>query len=337
MEMLEHGGRLDQMISHYGGRRDEWLDLSTGINPDPYRLPELADEMWHRLPERSLIKETLAAARDFYGVPGKAGIVAAPGTQSLIQLLPGVLPAGPVAVVSPTYGEHAHSFRKAGRDVVEIAAPADLPDDCVVAVVVNPNNPDGRVFSVPELSNVRQRLVDRGGCLIVDEAFADCGEVDSIVCETTKRGLVVLKSFGKFFGLAGMRLGFAVCETVLAGRLESGLGPWAVSGPALAVARQALGDVAAISCLRRSLLRNSGMLRDLLQAAGLEIAGSSPFFMLVDHPQAAELHEGLCRQRIHVREFDYAPRWLRFGLPGSDAQRNRLGSVLADLLPGLSG
>ncbi len=337
MDVLEHGGRLDRMVGQYGGRRDTWLDLSTGINPVPYELPVLADDVWRRLPERTLLDETLVAARNFYGVPDSAGIAAAPGTQSLIQLLPDLLPAGPVAVVSPTYGEHAHSFRQDGRSVVAVGALADIPGDCAVAVVVNPNNPDGRVFSVPELLKIRKRLADRGGCLIVDEAFADCGDVQSIVSETAAPGLVVLKSFGKFFGLAGLRLGFVVADAALAARFETRLGPWAVSGPALAVAHKALRDVAAVTAIRRSLRDNSRTLEDLLRTSGLEIAGCTRFFTLVDHPKAADLHEGLCRRGIYVRKFEYAPRWLRFGLPPSDRQHRRLADALTHLLPGLSG
>lgn len=337
MEVLEHGGRLDRMVGLYGRRRDTWLDLSTGINPVPYEVPVLADDVWRRLPERTLLDETLVAARDFYGVPDNAGIAAAPGTQSLIQLLPDQLPAGAVAVVSPTYGEHAYTFRQAGRTVAEIEALAEVPGDCTIAVVVNPNNPDGRVFSVPELLKTRKLLADRGGCLIVDEAFADCGDVQSIVSEITAPGLVVLKSFGKFFGLAGLRLGFAIADATLTARFETRLGPWAVSGPALAVARKALTDVAAVAAIQQSLLRNSGLLQGLLQTAGLEIAGSTPYFTLVDHPKAPELHEGLCRRGIYVRKFEYAPRWLRFGLPATERQHGQLADALTHLLPELSG
>lgn len=333
---LEHGGGLDRIIAHFGGERSFWLDLSTGINPAPYGMPALTDDLWHRLPERTLLDQTLEAARDFYGVPGMAGILAAPGTQSLIQLLPGVLPAGPVAVLSPTYGEHAYSFRHAGRAVVEIEALADLPGDCTVAVVVNPNNPDGRVFSAPELLEIRKRLAGRGGCLIVDEAFADCGEVQSTCSQTAQPGLVVLKSFGKFFGLAGLRLGFAIADVHLVARLETRLGPWAVSGPALAVAQKALTDVAAVAAIRRSLCDKSRSLENLLRATGLNIAGSTRFFILTDHPEATQLHQGLCRHGIYVRKFEYAPRWLRFGLPASDRQFRRLEGALTDLLPGLS-
>lgn len=335
MQKLEHGGGLDRVIAQYGGPRCSWLDLSTGINPVPYELPELKDDLWQRLPEDALFDRALAAAREFYGVPDDAGIVAAPGTQSIIQLLPHLLPAGTAAVVSPTYGEHVHAFSRAGRPVSQIKALADLPGDCALAVVVNPNNPDGRTISVRELSNARERLAKRGGCLVVDEAFADCGAVQSVVAQTGTPGLVVLKSFGKFFGLAGLRLGFAVADAVTSEKFEARLGPWAVSGPALAVASSALCDGAAIQRIRRSLRANSDSLEGLLRAAGLVIAGRTRFFVLVEHPNATELHADLCSRGIHVRRFDYAPRWLRFGLPASAAQRERLADTLADVLPGV--
>ncbi len=333
MSMIEHGGGLDRMVERYGGPRNSWLDLSTGINPTAFDVPALPVKLWNRLPVRSLHDDALAAARGFYGVPDASGIVAAPGTQSLIQLLPELLPAGSVAVVSPTYAEHAQSFIRAGRRVVEISALSDIPDDCAVAVVVNPNNPDGRIHSASVLAAAHEKLAARGGWLIVDEVFPDAGVCEGVVPETPKNGLIVLKSFGKFFGLAGVRLGFSISNIALAGRIENRLGPWPVSGPALEIARRAFAGFEAVAMLRNGLRESSELLEGVLRTSGLEIAGRTRFFVLISDPKASELHEGLSRLRIYVRKFDYAANWLRFGLPASDEQRLRLSVALGELVP----
>lgn len=325
---IEHGGALDLAVARHGGRREDWLDLSTGINPDFPPLPDIPAEAWTRLPEASDLADALAAARTFYGVPDGAGIVAAPGTQALIQLLPELAPRGPVAIVSPTYGEHAHCFARAGREVVEVPGIDALPAGCAVAVAVNPNNPDGSILLAEALVEAAGTLRARGGMLVVDEAFAEAGDAESMVPAAAGGGLVVLRSFGKFFGLAGLRLGFAVAEPDLARRIADRLGPWAVSGPALHVASVTLGDAGRIAEIRRRMAENATRLEAVLAGNGLAVAGRTRLFALVEDARAQRIYEELCRRHILVRRFGDRPHWLRFGLPGSDAARSRLDAAL---------
>jgi hypothetical protein len=170
---IEHGGALDKAIARFGGMPGDWLDLSTGINPEHYPLPDIPAEVWNRLPDDRLLLGTCKLARDYYGLPEGAPIVAAPGTQALIQIIPSLTKPATVAILTPTYQEHAVSFAASGWQVVECAGIADIPDNATVAVIVNPNNPDGRVIAADELLALARTLGARGGFLVVDEAFAD--------------------------------------------------------------------------------------------------------------------------------------------------------------------
>ncbi len=325
---IAHGGDLDVAERRFGVPAAGWLDLSTGINPAPYPLPEIAPESWRRLPQAAAEAGLIEAARACYGAPAAAGLVAAPGTQALIQLLPRFRPPGPVAVLGPTYAEHAHVWAAAGHDVVETATLAQA-SAAAVAVLVNPNNPDGRVIGADELEEARRALARRGGWLVVDEAFADCDPTVSMAAAAGRPGLILLRSFGKFFGLAGLRLGFALAEPVLARRLQDGLGPWAVAGPALEIGRTALADRDWIEATRARLAAAAARLDRLLAEFGLAVVGGTSLFRLAETPDAAALHEGLARHGILTRVFDGRPGLIRIGLPGADLNFDRLAAALA--------
>ncbi|PYE90024.1 threonine-phosphate decarboxylase [Phyllobacterium leguminum] len=234
--VIEHGGALDRAIARFGGNQADWLDLSTGINPEAFPLPEITPEVWNRLPDEALLDKALAAARSYYSVADGAFIVAAPGTQALIQIVPELTQPGEVAILSPTYQEHHAAFARAGWAVLSCPDIGSIPATAKAVVVVNPNNPDGRIVPGDELLGLAQKLGAHGGFLIVDEAFADAHPEVSIAGQAGGDHLIILKSFGKFFGLAGLRLGFAISGAGIAKRLSERLGPWAVSGPALAIA-----------------------------------------------------------------------------------------------------
>ena len=220
-----------------------WLDLSTGVNPRPWPVPaDLPTDIWQRLPSRADEEALIAAARQAYAVPAGAGIVAAAGTQSLIQWLPQLASGGPVAIVEPTYNEHAPAWRVAGHEVIARADLDDLPPAIRHVVVVNPNNPDGRVMSRAALARTAALVKERGGWLVVDEAFADVEPETSVIESCADWPVVVLRSFGKFYGLAGLRLGFAVAPLQIARQIAPALGPWACSGPALTIGAAALRD-----------------------------------------------------------------------------------------------
>ncbi len=329
---MQHGGDPGDAQTDLSRPDLAWLDLSTGINPHPWPVPDaLRDVGWTRLPSRADRERLIWAARTAYGVPPGLAIAAAPGTQSLIQWLPRIAPEGVSAVLGPTYGEHAAAWRLAGRAVMEIEGLAAWPDGARHLVVVNPNNPDGRVIPRADLIVAARTCAARGGWLVVDESFADADPVQSLVGHAGDLPVVVLRSFGKFYGLAGLRLGFAVALPRIADALERALGPWAVSGPALAIGAAALADRAWADVMRARLREEAPALDGVLAAAGLVPAGGTSLYRLVRHPRATAIHAALAGERIWVRRFDWAEDLLRFGLPPDQAglERLRLGLAMA--------
>ena len=309
-----HGGNLAAAERRFGpAPASGWMDLSTGINPFPY--PHIAFERsaLTRLPDSAALERLLAAARRYYRLPDGAGIVAASGTQQIIQLLPHLLTGNRVFIAGPTYSEHELSWRRAGRTIMA-AGPADI------AVVVNPNNPDGRI---PD-------GLPKAGIVIVDEAFADVTPQTSLVGKATDGTTIVLKSFGKFFGLAGLRLGFCIGAPPFTEKLAEELGSWAVSGPALEIGERAISDQAWIAAMRDNLAAARWDLERVLSAAGLAIVGGTDLFCLTDSPVAPSIYNHLGRSGILVRAFADHPTWLRFGLPGSKANLARLEAALGD-------
>jgi len=329
-----HGGDLDRAAARYGHPADGWIDLSTGINPESYPLPEVSSDSWTRLPQASALTALQDAAADAYGARGADLIACAPGTQALIQLLPRVLGAERVAVLGPTYTEHAAAWRAAGIPTDEAA---DLPPPDRSLVLVNPNNPDGRAVDPERLAAWAETAASAGHWLIVDEAFADVRPDLSLVPAMPLANVVILRSFGKFHGLAGLRLGFAVAAPGTARRFEAGLGPWAVSGPALEIGARALADHAWAERERTRLAERMARLRELLSGAGAEVVGGTDLFVLVDYGAAAALYDQLAGAGILIRRFAGNPRWLRFGLPGPEDAWNRLATSLAVFAAGASG
>lgn len=328
-----HGGDLATARALFPEAPQPWLDLSTGINPIPYPLPALPLSLWTRLPGADDEAALIAAARAAYRVPDHAGIVAAPGTQILIELLPRLAPAGPVAILGPTYAEHGHAWRKAGAAVAEVASPAQIGAAATV-VLVNPNNPDGRVLPRDLLARLARHCAARGGLLIVDEAFADFSPEISLAPELPA-GAIVLRSFGKTYGLAGLRLGFAIAVPAVTARLAAALGPWSVAGPALHVGAQALADRDWLAETGAARARGAARLDALLAPHG-RILGGTALFRLLETPEAPALFARLGRHGIYVRRFQNAPDRLRFGLPGDQAGWSRLRAALTVDAPGTS-
>jgi len=326
---IQHGGDPKAVEARFGAPKDGWLDLSTGINPVAYPLGEMPGEMIARLPLQADLDALLNAARRAYGVPEDATIVASPGTQALIQMVPSLFEPSSVSIMGPTYGEHAPAWVAAGHrveDVGSICAQAAQP--APYGVVVHPNNPDGRTQTIEGLVAFGEELHDRGGVLVIDEAFADVTPELSVTPHADGKGLVVLRSFGKFFGLAGVRLGFAITSPEIAARLAAKLGPWAVSGPALWAGTQALGDHEWAEVTRARLKVDAGRLDGLMERAGLKVVGGTDLFRLGESSDASVLYEKLAHAGILVRPFDYQLNWLRFGLPGTERDWARLETAL---------
>ncbi|UGV27564.1 threonine-phosphate decarboxylase [Rhodopseudomonas boonkerdii] len=326
---MKHGGDLTQAMAEFGGAADEWLDLSTGINPWPWPMRKLPDSAWQRLPSRADEQALLAAARSAYRVPDGAGIVAANGTQALIQLLPRLATDGAVAIVGPTYSEHSAAWSDAGHPIAAIGNLAELPAHVTHAVIVNPNNPDGRIVEPDRLVEIAVVLQRRGGWLVIDEAFADVESGISAVASCGKLPVVILRSFGKFYGLAGIRLGFAITTPDLAHRIHALLGPWAVSGPALYVGTKALNDAPWAMQTRVRLAAQAIKLDGVLLKAGFDVVGGTSLYRFARHPAALALHRRLAQKRIWCRSFDWSRDMLRFGLPHDAEALDRLAAALA--------
>ncbi|MFC7396569.1 threonine-phosphate decarboxylase CobD [Chelatococcus sp. GCM10030263] len=334
-----HGGDLDAARAAFPGAPEPWLDLSTGINPVPYPLPPLPDAAWARLPGREALASLEETARIAYAAAPEVCVVAAPGSQALIQLLPRLVTPARVSVLHPTYGEHAPAWAAAGHSVVEVSDPAACAEADVV-VITQPNNPDGRVLPPDVLMDLERRAaeavrVGRDGLLVIDEAFADVMPGASHVGRLASAGrAVVLRSFGKFFGLAGIRLGFALtADTELAGRLRALLGPWAVSGPAIAVGTAALADLAWQAATRMKLEQAAARLDALFTGAGFAVRGGTPLFRLMESEAASGWYDVLGRRGILVRRFPDQPTRLRIGLPGGEPEWARLADALSSCAP----
>ena len=324
---LAHGGDLAAARRLFPHAPQPFIDLSTGINPHPYPLPPLAANMFAQLPDSAAQFRLCEIAARTYGAPTAAHVVCAPGTQILLPLVAALVPPGRAGVLGPTYSEHARAAALAGHAVMDVWDINELRQ-VDLAVIVNPNNPDGRIITKERLLALSDDLSGRGGVLAVDEAFMDVGPTEASLAGEIHRGnIIVLRSFGKFFGLAGLRLGFALAAPDLAAKLHAALGPWAVSGPAIAIAEQALADDAWIDATRTRLASAAEKLDQLLTEAGIEVVGGTSLFRLVRTRRAHEIFRHLGASGIIVRAFCEQPTWLRFGIPsesGWDRVRSRL-------------
>lgn len=322
--MRDHGGDLDAAIARFGGDRATWIDLSTGINRQPWPLPALPAEAVRALPGAGATAACVAAFRAAAGAAPDVACLPLAGAQMAIRLLPAGLAPGRVGIVGPTYNEHAAAFARAGWQVTEVADMADLAG-FDAAVLVNPNNPDGRKWPREQVLTLAGRIP----LFVVDESFADADPALSLCPELAgSRGVVVLRSFGKFYGLAGLRLGFVLGDQDHVARIAEAAGPWPVSGPALFAGRQAYADSAWIALTRRRLAADAVRLDRLAAASGWTLVGGTGLFRLYDAGDAAAAQERLARHRIWSRRFPYSPSWLRLGLPGAAAEWERVAAAL---------
>jgi cobalamin biosynthetic protein CobC len=324
---VAHGGDLDRARRRFPDAPEPWIDLSTGINPSAYPLPPLAPDVWIRLPQSGDVAGLEMVAAGAYGAAPGGQIVAAPGTQALIQWLPRLFAAKRVGILQTTYEEHAAAWRGTGAVVENVKEPSALAE-FDVAILVNPNNPDGRLIAPADLTSLAQHFAASGGLLVIDEAFMDVAPGQSFAPHLPGRGTVILRSFGKIFGLAGLRLGFAITGPDFTETLRGALGPWPVSGPAIRVGTLALQDRHWLTRATERLARDAARLDEMLDGSGFTVCGGTILFRLVAHPDAARWFERLGRAGILVRRFDERPDQLRFGLPGSDEAWQRLSAVL---------
>ncbi|WP_170400806.1 threonine-phosphate decarboxylase CobD [Ruegeria arenilitoris] len=298
----DHGGGLDGAVARYGGVRADWMDLSTGINPHPYEVSGLSPSDWAELPDHGAFEHLTEAARQFWSVPEGAAILPAPGASAVIARIPALAPRGRVQITTPTYNEHAAAFAAQGWSI--------QPDTQAEArVIVHPNNPDGRIWTETDAN---------APLTVIDESFCDVTPEASLIHLAARPGVVVLKSFGKFWGLAGLRLGFAIGQPDLIARLNDLTGPWAVSGPALRIGTRALQDVEWADATRNRLAAETARLDDLVTAKGATLVGGTTLFRLYEVDSAADWQDRLAQAHIWSRIFPYSRTFLRLGLPPAD-------------------
>jgi len=325
-----HGGDLTAARHLFPDAPEPFIDLSTGINPFCYPLPPVPPQAFTRLPEAAAIRDLAEVAADHYGAVSAQHVVPAPGTQILLPVIAALLPPGRAMVLGPTYGEYARVALMAGHSVEEVSMLEQLAE-ADLAIVVNPNNPDGRVVTKQALRALAEALGRRDALLVVDETFMDVlAEDASLAAEVVGGNIVVLRSIGKFFGLPGLRLGFAIAPPAITARLSAWLGPWAVSGPAISVGEIALADHAWIETTRGCLARLAARLDDLLACSQLQVIGGTSLFRLVRTTHASDLFHHLGEAGILVRSFDAQRTWLRFGLPGDESAWARLHEALTN-------
>ncbi|WP_427901860.1 threonine-phosphate decarboxylase CobD [Marinobacter panjinensis] len=321
MPAPEHGGRLRAAARKWKIPLEQWLDLSTGINPQGWSVPAIPEEVWRRLPEPDDGLEQ--RIRQWVGAPDSSAGIPVAGSQAAILALPCLRSPCQVGVPSPGYQEHGHCWASAGHRVTEIGSKQVASnderwlDELDVLVWINPNNPTGQAIEPQRLLNWHDRLQRRGGWLIVDEAFMDATPELSVGFATGRPGLLVMRSLGKFFGLAGLRAGAVVGDPDIVGLLAATLGPWSISGPARFVMGKALADHQWQAATAERLHSESGRLSECLAYHGLEHSTGTALFRYVRHRRAAEIASALAGEGILVREFEN-PAALRFGLPGSE-------------------
>ncbi len=320
--MPEHGGNLDLALQRFGGDARDWIDLSTGINRKPYPVGELSETSWTALPSKSALDQLHQVAREAYGT--KAPILATNGAQAAIQWLPRLASPGRAWVLGPTYNEYAAVFSSVGWEVTE-APNLDALAGADIAILANPNNPAGKRYQPSQVLE----LLPEVGRLVVDESFADVTPELSLASQAGRQGLLILRSFGKFFGLAGLRLGFIIGSDADIATLAAMAGPWPVSGPAIAIGQRALRDREWIEATSARLMRDSLRLDAAVARLGWALVGGTPLFRLYEVRDANTAQEKLAHAHIWSRVFPYRKGWLRLGLPGNETEWTRLSLALS--------
>ena len=323
-----HGGELDRMQAAFPEVSAPWIDLSTGINPWPYPIEKLAAEDFQSLPTASAFQACASALARAINAPNDA-VLLSPGSELMIRLLPSVLNVERVAILEPTYGDHAETWQRAGASITRSADPLSHTDQVDAVVVCHPNNPDGQVFSRDALLEAHRTLAARGGFLILDEAYADLTPDLSLAEHGGAPGLIILRSFGKFYGLAGLRLAALLAPSDIRARLAEQLGVWPVSSAALEIGRRAYQDLSWQSDLRAKLKTAHQALDHVLQASALDLVGGTDLFRYVRVSDALGVWTHLAQQGIYVRKFQDQPNHLRIGLPKDQEETGRLKHALS--------
>lgn len=312
---LEHGGNLDHHIDLFGGEKSNWIDLSTGINNSPYPIPKIPKCVWMSLPDKTLTESFQTIARDFWKVPKNAHIIAANGTSAIISLLPSIFKKGSVDIYHPSYNEYEAAFLRNGWKISNT--------DPEARILVNPNNPDGKYWNSKD-------ILSSGKLTIIDESFCDLTPNKSLIEFSDQPGVIILKSFGKFWGLAGLRLGCAIASSETLRNLENALGPWPASGPALYLASMALQNKTWAQSTIENLNNFAVQLDDILEKSGISIIGGTSLFRLIEISDAEKLKIHFARNHVLIRTFPYSNKIARIGVPSKNHDRLKLKTILSE-------
>jgi cobalamin biosynthetic protein CobC len=328
--LLEHGGHLISAAQKYNIPKQQWIDLSTGINPNGWPIPEIPAECWQRLPEAN--DQLTIAAQHYYQCQS---ILPVAGSQAAIQLLPLLRKKSKVGVLNPAYAEHAYHWKKSGHEVIEINDNIEVTIESQihqldVLIVINPNNPTGQYFNKEQLLKWHKTLAHHGGWLIIDEAFIDTTPEHSLSSHPVTNGLIILRSIGKFFGLAGIRCGFIIAPRDFLNEINEMLGPWTISHPSRYIAIAALQDTDWQKQTREKVKNQSIQLVRVLAEHGLNVDGKTDLFHWIKTKNAKQIHHYLAQQGILIRLFN-RPSSLRFGLPKNKQQLLQLKRALTGL------
>ncbi len=325
--MLEHGGHLIDAANKYNIAKEQWIDLSTGINPNGWPVPSIPAECWKRLPETA--DGLVEAAKQYYQCQS---ILPVAGSQAAIQALPLLRQQSTVGVLKTAYAEHAYHWEKAGHSM-HYLRPETLDfqiKQLDVLILINPNNPSAQRFSKQQLLKWHQYLQQKGGWLIIDEAFADSDAEQSLASHPVSEGLIILRSIGKFFGLAGIRCGFVIAVEKLLTDLNEQLGPWTISTPGRYIATRALQDKSWHAANRLALTQQCKRLSNLCNQYGLNVSAQTDLFVWIQTPMASKVHQHLAEQAVLCRFFK-DPTSLRFGLPKNESEWHALEQALQNL------
>ena len=329
---VEHGGNFMAAAKAYGFDPAEVIDLSTGIAPYSYPIDgvDLTARHWRDLPQTETEHALMDQMTSHWGCDSSANVMLAPGSGLIISLAGFLRPKTTVMIPDPAYSEHEIAWRHKGHAVVTYPA-GDIPtltDDARVVIAIQPGNPTGHINPPQDWDGLIDELAGRDGLLVVDEAYIDLMPDNSLLSRGGRKGLLVIRSFGKFYGLAGLRLGAAVGHADDIHTLKQIMGPWAVSTPALEIGLKAMTDRAWANQQRQRLASDMARLTAMMTEAGLTPYGGTDLYLLIQDNDAKTLHQHLARHGIWTRVFTYNPEWIRFGLPAHEGEWNRLQSAL---------
>lgn len=311
--MIKHGGNIDEAIIDYGGHEVDWIDLSTGINPECYPIPKFSDTDWRDLPTVTEIRKLESLISSQFKT--FSSVMLTPGSQIAINLLPMLFKKQIVGILEPTYSDYFVSFANAGFKVYSCKNLKELFKS-KIAILVNPNNPDGKNYDVKDLIVLSKKV----NVLIVDESFVEASETSSIISYINQEtnNIIVIKSFGKLYGLAGLRLGFVFSGRSLIKEFKKVFSFWPVSKVSIKIASKAVIDSKWMIRTQIKLKKKAKILDDIMKSIDFELVGGTNLFRLYSTPNSLSSQKFLAKKFIWSRIFSYSEKWLRLGIPSDD-------------------